>query len=114
MPRASARELISVGTLIALMRPQIVFGMTRPLPPVWSSPRHLRPAKSFARSLPALELAGRKIRSGYERILRLFHANELVSEVERIFERLFSKQHGVADKSRLLINATSGVPGYRQ
>src|SRR5215813_4830429 len=46
--------------------------------------------------------------------LRLFHTNELVSEVERIFERLFSKQHRVADKSRLLVNATSGVPGYRQ
>src|SRR5262249_24173402 len=47
-------------------------------------------------------------------ILGLFHTNELVGEVERIFERLFSKQYGVADKSRLLINATSGVPGYRQ
>jgi hypothetical protein len=46
--------------------------------------------------------------------LGLFHTNELVSEVECIFERLFSKQYGVADKSRLLVNATSGVPGYRQ
>ena len=26
-----------------LMRPRIVFEMIRPLPPVWSSPRHLRP-----------------------------------------------------------------------
>src|SRR5262249_6277708 len=68
MPRASARELISVGTLIALMRPQIVFGMTRPLPPAWSSPRHLRPAQSFARSLPVLELADRQTRSGCEPI----------------------------------------------
>src|SRR6516165_847283 len=64
-------ELISVGTLIALMRPQIVFGMTRPLPPVWSSPRHLRPAKSFARSLPALELAGRKFGLDTSKFLRL-------------------------------------------
>src|SRR5262249_39264866 len=46
--------------------------------------------------------------------LGLFHTNELVSEVECIFKRLFSKQYGVADKSRLLVNATSGVPGYRQ
>jgi len=46
--------------------------------------------------------------------LRLFRTNELVSKVERIFERFFSKQHGVANKSRLLINATNGASGYGQ
>jgi hypothetical protein len=30
------------------------------------------------------------------------------------FERFFSKQHGVANKSRLLINTTDGAPCYRQ
>src|SRR5262249_3044293 len=43
--------------------------------------------------------------------LWLLHTNQLVSEVECIFERFFSKQHGVAHKSRLLINATNGAPG---
>ena len=49
-----------------------------------------------------------------EGVERLFHANQLLGEVKRIFERFFSKQHGVAHKSRLLINATDGAPCYRQ
>src|SRR5215831_20930734 len=39
--------------------------------------------------------------------LWLLHTNQLVSEVECIFEHFFSKQHGVAHKSSLLINATN-------
>src|SRR5262249_21835314 len=46
--------------------------------------------------------------------LWLFHTNQLVSKVERILERFFSKQHGVANESRLLIDATNGAAGYRQ
>jgi len=39
MTRASARELKRVGALIT----SCGLEMIRPLPPVWSSPRHLRP-----------------------------------------------------------------------